>query len=90
MFSIGTKLPIIFPITVDIIILCQPQNGNGFGNIQSFISVIKELEEAYRKYALSSLLNNAIKATEVAVLSYLSKRYYVNSGWKQRLGCISH
>lgn len=33
-------------------------------------------------------MNNAIKATELGVLSYLSKRYYVNSGWKKQLGFV--
>ena len=61
------------------------RGGSGFGTIQDFIQYIKELENAYVKYAHQNPLSNNIRATEVGVLTYLAKRYYVEGNWKTKL-----
>ncbi|HFI0724832.1 TPA: LysM peptidoglycan-binding domain-containing protein [Streptococcus suis] len=61
------------------------RGGAGFGTIQDFIQYIKELENAYVKYATQNPLSNSIRATEVGVLAYLAKRYYVEGDWKTKL-----
>lgn len=62
------------------------RSGTSSGAIQSFVSAVKDLEGSYQKYALSNPLNNALKPTEVGVLSYLAKRYYTTDDWPHRLG----
>lgn len=62
------------------------RSGTSSGDIQSFVSAVKDLEGSYQKYALSNPLNNALKQTEVGVLSYLAKRYYTTDDWPHRLG----
>ncbi|MEG3341002.1 LysM peptidoglycan-binding domain-containing protein [Streptococcus suis] len=61
------------------------RGGVGFGNIQEKISLIKSLEDAYVKYSLQNPLNNGLKSTEVGVLSYLARRYYMEGKWKTKL-----
>ncbi|HFI0147365.1 TPA: hypothetical protein ACGO16_000170 [Streptococcus suis] len=47
--------------------------------------MIKSLEDAYVKYSLQKPLNNGLKSTEVGVLSYLARRYYMEGKWKTKL-----